>query len=149
MKSFLPQLTQEHIKNGAAGYARYALEFPLKDKFAVTDASRKKLAWKDSDGEMVYDTEGIKLSKKFFRIIKERNFKLVRELMNDIRTRKDDAVDRKDQVECDACDELMYKLDDYRKGVKDASLEEESTETNALRDSFIKCLCLMSAKASS
>ena len=141
MKSFLPQLTHEHVKQGAEGYAKYALEYPLKDKVAVADASRKKLAWKDADEKIIYDIQGIELAKKFFRTIKERNYKLVREVMQDITKRKDDAVERDDQVECDACDQMMYKLDDYRKYVREASLEEPSSDKNELRDAFINCLC--------
>ena len=148
MKEFLPNLTSDHVKDGAAGYARYALEYPLKGKIAVTDASRKKLAWKDAEGEIIYDNEGLKLCQKFFRVLRERNYKVVRELMQEITTRKDNAVEREDQTECDACDELMYKLDDYRRDVRDAGMEEQSTNKNELRDAFIKYLCVASNKQS-
>ena len=35
-------LTIDHVKNGAVGYAKYALEHPLKDRLVCTDTSRKK-----------------------------------------------------------------------------------------------------------
>lgn len=43
LKEQAKYLTLEHVKNGADGYAKYALEYPLKDRIVCTDLSRKKL----------------------------------------------------------------------------------------------------------
>jgi hypothetical protein len=72
-------LTLEHVKNGADGYAKYALEYPLKDRIVCTDLSRKKGKYKDSDGNIVSDPEMSKITKRLFSAIKERNNELIDE----------------------------------------------------------------------
>jgi len=142
MREQLPYLTIEHIKQGAQGYAQYAMEYNFKDKLAVTDASRKKLAWKNIDGEIVYDTEGSQLSGKFFRIIKERNTKLIRELINELEERFDEALKREDHTEANALADLNIKLSEYKKHV----IEGARGTDNELKDAFVKCLCTLSTK---
>jgi len=142
MREQLPHLTIEHIKQGAQGYAQYAMEYNFKDKIAVTDMSRKKLAWKDIDGQIIYDIEGSQLSEKFFRVIKERNSKLIGELILELGNRNFDAQKRNDQVEIDAIEELTDKLCDFRKHVTLGA----SGKDNELKDAFVKCLCTLSAK---
>jgi hypothetical protein len=73
LKEQAKYLTLEHVKNGAAGYAKYALEYPLKDRIVCTDLSRKKGKYKDSDPEMS------KITKMIFSSIKERNNELIDE----------------------------------------------------------------------
>lgn len=138
MKAFVPQLTQEHIKDGAAGYARYALEYPLKDKITCTDISRKKLAWKDVEGTIVYDNEGSKLAEKFFRILTERNLKLFREIINDLGERSDAAYKREDLVEVDAIVELTNKIYTYRV----EAIKTGKGDDTDLKNDFIKYLCI-------
>lgn len=64
--------------------------------------------------------------------------------MQEIIVRKDDAVTRNDQDECNACDDLMCKLDDYRKGVREAG--KADCQDSVLREAFIKYLCTLSSK---
>jgi hypothetical protein len=72
-----PKLTIEHIKKGAYGYAEYALEGPLKDRVACVDYSRRKIKFKDNEGNVVTDPEMIKLAPMFFESIKEKSSELV------------------------------------------------------------------------
>ena len=73
LKEQAKYLNLEHVKNGAAGYAKYALEYPLKDRIVYTDLSRKKGKYKDSDPEMS------KITKRLFSAIKKRNNELIDE----------------------------------------------------------------------
>jgi len=82
-------LTIDHVKNGAVGYAKYALEHPLKDRLVCTDTSRKKGKYKDSDGNIVSDPEMSSITKKLFFAINERNGKLVTEYANDLKAKMD------------------------------------------------------------
>jgi len=75
-----PKLTIEHIQKGAYGYAEYALEYPLKDRVACVDYGRRKIKFKDTDGNVVTDPEMIKLAPMFFESIKEKSSELVHEL---------------------------------------------------------------------
>ena len=142
MREQVEHLTKEHIQMGAQGYAQYAMEYNFKDKLAVTDASRRKLAWKDIDGNIIYDTEGSQLSEKFFRVIRDRNSKLIGELIIDLGERNFDAQKRNDQVEIDALEELTDKLCNYRKHVSQGA----GGKDNELKAAFVKCLCTLSAK---
>ena len=72
-----PQLTIEHIKKGASGYAEYALEGPLKDRIACVDYSRRKIKFKDRKGNVITDPEMTKLAPMFFDSIKDKSSQLV------------------------------------------------------------------------
>ena len=72
-----PQLTIEHIKKGASGYAEYALEGPLKDRIACVDYSRRKIKFKDKEGNVITDPEMTKLAPMFFDSIKHKSSQLV------------------------------------------------------------------------
>jgi len=82
-------LTIDHVKHGAVGYAKYALEHPLKDRLVCTDTSRKKGKYKDSDGNLVSDPEMASITKKLFFAIYERNGRLVTEYANDLKAKID------------------------------------------------------------
>ena len=72
-------LTIDHIKDGVNGYVKYALDYPLKDKIVCTDFSRRKLKYKDDNGNLIEDPEMIKLSQKLFKAIEEKNSTLINE----------------------------------------------------------------------
>jgi hypothetical protein len=82
-------LTIDHVKNGAVGYAKYALEHPLKDRLVCTDTSRKKGKYKDSDGNIVSDPDMSTITKKLFLAIKDRNSELITEYANDLKVKLD------------------------------------------------------------
>ena len=82
-------LTIDHVKHGAVGYAKYALEHPLKDRLVCTDTSRKKGKYKDSDGNIVSDPEMTTITKKLFLAIKDRNSELITEYANDLKVKLD------------------------------------------------------------
>ena len=72
-----PSLTIEHIKKGASGYAEYALEGPLKGRIACVDYSRRKIKFKDREGNIITDPEMAKLAPMFFDSIKDKSSQLV------------------------------------------------------------------------
>ena len=82
-------LTIDHVKHKAVGYAKYALEHPLKDRLVCTDTSRKKGKYKNSDGNIVSDPEMTSITKKLFLAIKERNSELITEYANDLKIKLD------------------------------------------------------------
>ena len=53
LKEQAKYLTLEHVKNGADGYAKYALDYPLKDRIICTDLSRKKGKYKAATVDLV------------------------------------------------------------------------------------------------
>ena len=59
-------LSQDHIKQGAEGYAQYAVDYPLKDRVVCTDFARRKIKYKNEQGVMVQDPNMSNLSKELF-----------------------------------------------------------------------------------
>ena len=72
-----PNLTIEHVQKGASGYAEYALEYPLKDRVDCVDYARRKIKFKDNEGQLITDPEMVKLAPMFFDSIKEKSSELV------------------------------------------------------------------------
>ena len=70
-------LTLEHIQKGASGYAEYALEYPLKGRIVCVEYSRRKMKFKDKEGNLITDPEMVKLAPMFFNSIKEKSSEIV------------------------------------------------------------------------
>jgi hypothetical protein len=138
MRSHLPMLTHAHIEDGAAGFARYAVEYPLKDKVMVSDVSRRKLKWKNESETIIEDLDGIELCKKFFEVHREDSRKKIEELMKEVRERHDRAQDEENEEEIKMCDERITKLWDLRRGITRLS----KGETDELRTDFVKEVCV-------
>jgi hypothetical protein len=77
MSEHTNNLTIEHVQKGASGYAEYALEYPLKDRVACVDYSRRKLKFTDPKGNIITDPEMVKLAPMFFESIKAKSSELV------------------------------------------------------------------------
>ena len=92
LKEQAQYLTIDHIKNGVDGYVKYALDHPLKDKIICTDFSRRKIKYKDDDGNVIEDPEMINLTQKLFQAIKDKNSQLVSEYIIELKERFDILV---------------------------------------------------------
>ena len=79
IQEHLQQLTLNFIQEGAKGYANYANKYPFKNRVLCTDRARKKLKYKDGDGDgqVVEDGGGVKLAQKFFQAIAPRNEEII------------------------------------------------------------------------
>jgi hypothetical protein len=77
-------LTIEHIKKGAEGYSEYFTKFPLKDNVKCTDYARKKIVYKDENGEVITDPCLVKISTKLFKSIRERNRELSKKYIDEL-----------------------------------------------------------------
>lgn len=133
MKEHTPFLTMEHIKEGAEGYAKFAMERPFKDRVACTDISRKKLAWKNDTGEIMFDSEGQQLSEKFFRIMRERNERLCKEIIKELGERVGEAWKRDDHEEADAIANLTEQIQTWRRDAFQAKEIAPISEKNFQR----------------
>ena len=85
MGEFTEYLTIDHIKAGLNGYVDYAMEYPFKNRVVCSDFSRKKIKYKDSDGNVINDPEMTKLAKRFFESISQKNQELTRQYANEIK----------------------------------------------------------------
>jgi len=84
IKDQVKNLTLEHIKKGAIGYSEYFLEYPLKERIVCTDYARRKIKYKNENGEIVVDPEMTALSDLLFKSIKERNRELTVQYTNEL-----------------------------------------------------------------
>ena len=85
MGEYSEYLTIDHIKAGLDGYVDYALEYPFKNRVVCSDFARKKIKYKDIDGNVINDPEMTKLAKRFFESISQKNQELTQQYANEIR----------------------------------------------------------------
>jgi len=78
LQEHIQNLNPVHVQNGASGYAKYALDYPLKDMIVCTDFQRS-CKYKDENGNVVSDPEMTNITKRLFSAIKERNEELINE----------------------------------------------------------------------
>ena len=90
IQEHLVNLTLNFIQEGAKGYADFAGNYPFKDKVLCTDRSRKKLKYKNPDGELTDD--GRMLAQRFFQAISERNTEILNQAYSDLHRDLQDIV---------------------------------------------------------
>ena len=144
MKSCSGNLTLDHIKEGAIGYAKYALEHPFKDRLVCVDYARKKIKYMNNDGFYVVDPQMTKITPKFFKSIEEQNNQLIDECIQDIRMKIEDLINSAEDSE-------GWDLEDFeseqarlhaflgilltaKRNVKEASKNKD----NEITDDFVK-----------
>jgi uncharacterized coiled-coil protein SlyX len=132
LKESVDNLTIDHIKKGPEGYAQYALEYPLKDKMICVDYSRRKVKFKDKDGNVITDPEMNGLATKFFNSIKDKNKELICLYANELKEKlgDDDIMD------------TMVKIFDYKMSV-DKGSEGEKTD---FHHDFVRQMCSQTIK---
>ena len=123
-------LTIDHILKGPEGYAQYALEYPLKERMICVDYSRRKVKFKDKDGNVITDPDMTNLATKFFNSIKDKNKKLIVECSDKLKENFGDEVD------------TIVKIFDYKAGVDNGS---DGTKTEFQHD-FVKYMCSQTIK---
>jgi len=105
LQEHVQNLNPLHVQNGASGYAKYALEFPLKDMIVCTDFQRRNCKYKDENGNVVSDPEMTKITKRLFSAIKERNEELINEYSAELQAKwrsiNESGNPGMDQEECD------------------------------------------------
>ena len=125
-------LTIEHIKKGPEGYAEFALEYPLKDRVLCSDFSRRKVKFKDKDGNLITDPEMTTLAKKFFSSIKDKNKELICRCANELKEKLGD----------DNVMDTVVTLFDYKSAIEQGS-DGEKTE---FHHDFVRQICSQTIK---
>jgi hypothetical protein len=87
LQEHVQNLNPLHVQNGASGYAKYALEYPLKDMIVCTDFQRRSCKYKDENGNVILDPEMTKITKRLFSAIKERNEELINEYSDELQAK--------------------------------------------------------------
>jgi hypothetical protein len=111
-------LTIDHIKNGVDGYVQYALEYPLKDRVICTDFARRKIKYKDQEGNIIDDPEMAKLSQKFFQAIEEKNAILADEYLKELQNK----------YGCHLMNSTIEEIDENERNERNDETENEEKE---------------------
>jgi len=130
--SNVANLTIDHIIKGPEGYAEYALEYPLKDRMICSDYSRRKVKFKDKDGNVITDPEMTTLTKKFFESIHEKNKELICKYANELKERLGD----------ENVMDTVIKIFEYKEAVNRAC-DGEKTD---FHHDFVKRMCSQTIK---
>ena len=125
-------LTIDHIKKGPEGYAEYALEYPLKDSMVCSDYSRRKVKFKDKDGNVITDPEMTTLARKFFNSIKVKNKELICKSANELKEKLGD----------DNVMDTVVKMFDYKSDIEKGSYGEKTD----FQHDFVKQVCSKTIK---
>jgi hypothetical protein len=123
----IPKLTIEHIKKGPQGYAEYALKYPLNNRILCVDYARRKVKYKDKDGNVITDPEMNNISSKLFQGIKDKNASLIMGYLNSL----DDDLDTEEKLK------IMGVLSDYMIMVNNGARGDK----NELYHEFVKNVC--------
>jgi hypothetical protein len=108
-------LTLDHIKQGSIGYSQYAMDYPLKDRIACTDFARRKVKYKNEDGQVITDPEMTVLLKKLFSAIQSENRNMCHEysqklqdlIMNETKNASDDMDEKQAEILTTKNEEIM------------------------------------------
>jgi hypothetical protein len=78
------QLTIDHIKKGAAGYAEFALKYPLNTKIVCTDFARRTIKYKSQENQLACDYNLSIIGANLFRSINAHNKKQILDYIQSI-----------------------------------------------------------------
>jgi DNA repair exonuclease SbcCD ATPase subunit len=123
-------LSIDHILRGPEGYAEYALEYPLKDSMICVDYARRKVKFKDKDGNVITDPEMSNLAEKFFNSIKDKNKELILEYGDKLKENFGNEVD------------IIVKILDYKLAVDNGSVGDRTE----FHSDFVKQMCCKTMK---
>jgi hypothetical protein len=143
-------LTEEHIKRGADGYADVTYDF-MKDKIACTDFSRRILTYKDEKGNIIKDPKMNVFAKKIFTYIQPKCDELTQTCVNKIVERLSQATQELciDKETMDDNDILIFeretdKILDEKKEliyIKNDINEIVQGKDNSLKSKYIEKIC--------
>lgn len=81
---YASQLTIDHIKKGAAGYAEFALKYPLNNKIVCTDFARRTIKYKSQENQLANDYNLSIIGAHLFRSINMHNKKQILDYITSI-----------------------------------------------------------------
>jgi len=135
MKDQAQYLTIDHIKRGSIGYSDFILDHPLRDAVVCTDFARRKVKYKDEDGDVITDPDMYNILCLLFTSIKEKNIELTKQYVEELLEKI--KVENKDYFELllNKFTDQDIKFFEMLKGVK-----------NELYHEIVKLICTKTIK---
>lgn len=103
MDKYVDQLTLDHHRQGARGYARFALEGPLKNKLCCTDLVREMYKFRGEDNNIHNDIKLQKVFSAFCEAFKMKSYELAQEHYQELAKKFTEA-------EMDNCETMNYAI---------------------------------------
>jgi hypothetical protein len=138
LKEQAQYLTQDVVRQGIEGYARFAVENSFKDRVVCTDFSRRKLKFKSPTKGVTNDNYGVKLAKRFFTSIKDKNDNYIQEIREEIE-KQISSLESKTSIETRFILSRMSDLIKLEKGV----IRMTKGEEEELRADFVRRICTL------
>ena len=138
IQEHLEHLTLNFIQEGAKGFADFANNYPFKDRVLCTDKSRRKMRYRNEDGEVVNDGGGQKLAQRFFQAIAPRNEELINEEYNAIQ-KEVQLIAREGRAHTADLTGLLTKATQLQETLRLCKQAAEGSK-NELTEGFIKHL---------
>jgi len=140
--------TLEHIKQGPSGFSQYALDYPLKNRVACTDFARRKLKYKNADGQIVTDLNMNILAKKLFTALQSKNrilsYQYAQELqdfiLNETINVREDMDEKETETFTMRNERFVDIITDIYSQVRQVNEITEGKKTDLL-DDFLKEFC--------
>jgi hypothetical protein len=126
---YTSQLTIDHIKKGAAGYAEFALNYPLHNKIVCTDFARRTIKYKSRENQLVNDYNLNIIGANLFKSINTHNKKEILDYINSIEDTDENITDTR------------VEFSDYIDLVRDGSQGIK----HKLFPEFVKEICTLSS----
>jgi len=151
LKETAQYLTIDHIKRGADGYAKFALDYPLKNRITCVDVSRRKVKYKNKDGIIITDPEMTAITKKLFATIDDRNVQLITEYTTELTEKLmksgEETKDEMSEEEANSATAISCELVDKISDLVSQKFKIRDIGTggrNELFHEFIKNVCMNS-----
>ena len=125
-------LSMDHVKKGVQGYAQYALDYPLRGRVKCTDVSRRKVKYKNEEGETVVDPAMSQLCRNLFSAIKDRNKTLMDEYVDELKAKSDSG-----SLDTNQFYDIMLEIGQMNRDVWSASTGERPVSIVE----FVKWVC--------
>lgn len=86
-------LSYKDVKNGIEGLAEFASKHTFKNRIGCSDVSRLNFVFKNEDGVIIKDPEGVEITKKFIEINRNELLRLLEEYFKYIKEQLDRDLD--------------------------------------------------------
>jgi uncharacterized coiled-coil protein SlyX len=127
-------ISLKHVDQGAIGCAKFASEHSLKDRVKCLDVPRKKLQYIETDGAIIIDNKGNRISKLFFESIIPQIQPIINVKISDMELKLNETENIDEKLI------ILQRLNDLNILLKKVKMLS-SGEPDILKDDFVRELC--------
>ena len=137
----IDRLSLDFILRGAKGYADFATKYPFKGYIICTDKARKRIKYKNADGEIVDDPQGRQLTHRFFQSVADKNRQLINTEYRNLQQKVQEIADGGDAGNSDLA-EILTKASRLQEILQSCNEAAEGKD-NKFTQEFVNHLAKM------